>query len=73
MPKLSLCAEDIWAWKKNHCHKLKTEIEECRRQMQDTWLQVSGEDQIHMTELQKRMQRLLSQEDAYWRQRAKAH
>ena len=73
MPKLSSCAEDIWVWKKNHCHKLKTDIEDCRRQMQDIRLRVSGEDQIRMTELRKRMQRLLSQEDAYWRQRAKVH
>jgi len=73
MPKLSLCADDIWAWKKNHCYKLKTDIEECRRQMHDTRLQASGEDQIRITELRKRMQHLLSQDDAYWRQRAKAH
>jgi len=56
MPKLSLCAEDVWERKKNHCHKLKTDIEECRRQMQDTRLQASREDQIHITELRKRMQ-----------------
>jgi len=65
MPKLSSCAEDIWMWKKHHCHKLKTDIEDCCKQMQDTRLQVSDEDQIRMIELRKRMQRLLSQEDAY--------
>jgi hypothetical protein len=35
-------------------------------------LQASGEDQTRMFELRKRMQRLLSQDDAYWRQRAKS-
>jgi len=39
----------------------------------DTRLQASGEDQVRMLELRKRMQRLLSQDDAYWRQRAKTH
>jgi exonuclease III len=72
MPKLSLCAEDISTWKKNHCHKLRTDIEDCRKQMQDTRLQASGENQTRMFELRKRMQRLLSQDDAYWRQRAKS-
>jgi len=41
--------------------------------MQDIRLQASGEDQFRMVELRKRMQRLLSQDDAYWRQRAKTH
>jgi len=41
--------------------------------MQDTRLQASGEDQFRITRLRQRMQRLLSQDDAYWRQRAKAH
>jgi len=33
----------------------------------------SGEDHVRMFELRKCMQRLLSQDDAYWRQRAKTH
>jgi hypothetical protein len=73
MPKLSSCAEDMWVWKKHHCHKLKTDIEECRKQLQETRLGAVGEDQVRMLELRKRMQQLLSQDDAYWRQRAKTH
>jgi len=73
IPKLSSCAAEMTIWKKTHCHKLKSAIEECRRHMQDTRLQAPGEDQGHMLELRKRMQRLLSQDDAYWRQHAKTH
>ena len=73
IPKLSSCAAEMTIWKKTHCHKLKRAIEECRRHMQDTRLQAPGEDQGHMLELRKRMQRLLSQDDAYWRQHAKTH
>ena len=73
IPQLSSCAAEMTVWKKTHCHKLKSAIEECRRHMQDTRVQAPGEDQGHMLELQKRMQRLLSQDDAYWHQRAKTH
>jgi len=73
MSKLSLCAKDISVWKKTHCHNLKRDIENCRKQMQDKRLEAAGEDQTRMFELRKRMQRLLSQDDAYWRQRAKTH
>jgi len=36
IPKLSSCAEDLSVWKKSHCHKLKTDIEDCRKQLQET-------------------------------------
>jgi hypothetical protein len=73
MPKLSLCADDMWEWKRHHCNKIKRDIEDCRKEMQDIRLHVTGEDQNRMLELRKRMQRLLAQDDAYWRQRAKTH
>jgi hypothetical protein len=71
--KLSSCAEDMSVWRKTHCHKLKKDIKECRKQLQETRLASCGEEQIRMFELRKRMQRLLSQDDAYWRQRSKTH
>jgi len=71
--KLSSCAEDMSDWKKTHCHNLKRDIDNCRKEMHDTRLQVIGEDQFRMLELRNHMQRLLSQDDAYWRQRAKTH
>ena len=73
IPKLSSCAEDMSVWRKSHFHKLKTDIEDCPKQLQETQLGSSGEDQVRMFELRKRMQRLLSQDDAYWCQRAKTH
>jgi len=72
-PKLSSCAEDMWVSKKSHCHKLKKDIEACRQQLHDIQIGASGEDQGRILELRNRMQRLLSQDDAYWRQRAKPH
>ena len=60
-------------WKKTDCHKLKKDIEECRKQLQESQLGASGEDQVRMLDIRKRMQRLLSQDEAYWRQRAKTH
>jgi len=73
MPKLSSCAEDMWAWKKSHCHQLRKDIEDCRKQLQETKQSAYDEDQLRMFDLRKRMQRLLSQDDAYLRQHAKTH
>ncbi|XP_039687912.1 uncharacterized protein [Medicago truncatula] len=42
IPKLSSCAEDMSVWKKSHCHKLKTDIEDCRKQLQETRLGSAG-------------------------------
>jgi len=45
----------MWAWKKTHCQELKRDIEDCRKQMQETRLGATGEDQVRMLELRKRM------------------
>ena len=60
IPKLSSCADDMSVWKKSHCHKIKSDIEDCRKQLQSTRLSSSGEDQVRMFEFRKRMHRLLS-------------
>jgi len=73
IPKLFSCAEDMSVWQKSDCHKLRIDIDDCRKQLQEARIGSSGEDQVCMFELRKRMQRLLSQNDAYWRQRAKTH
>jgi len=36
IPKLTSCAEDMSVWKKTHCHKLKSDIEDCPKQLQDS-------------------------------------
>jgi len=56
IPKLSYCAEDMSVWRKSHCHKLKIDIEDCRKRLQETRVRSSGEDQVRMFELRKRMQ-----------------
>jgi len=73
IPKLSSCAEDMSAWSNAHCNKLKIDIEDCLCQMKNIRLNSSGDGQVHMFELRKRMHHLLAQDDAYWRQRAKTH
>jgi hypothetical protein len=73
IPKLSSCAKDMFVWKKSHYHKLKKYIEDCSKQLQETRLVSPGQDQTRIFELRKWMQRLLSQDDAYWWQRANTH
>jgi hypothetical protein len=73
LPKLTLCAADMMAWSREHCNKLKLEIEDCRRQIQNIWLNSKGYNQDQVVCLRKKMSRLLSQDDVYWRQRAKTH
>jgi hypothetical protein len=73
LPRLASCANDIKSWSKNHCRKLKISIEECRREMHNIRLNGAGDNQFHLLEVRKRMNRLLAQDDSYWRQRAKAH
>ena len=73
IPRLNACAEDMTRWSRDHCRKLKTDIEECQRQLHNIRLGTSGEGQVQMVEIRKRMIRLLAQDDAYWLQRAKTH
>ena len=65
IPKLASCAEDVSVWQKSYCNKLKNDIADCCKQLQETRLGSTGEEQVRMFELRKRMQRLLSQDDAY--------
>lgn len=71
--KLSSCAADMVVWSIDHCNKLKSDIEECRQQRQTIRLNSFGPSQEQVVSLRKKTCRLLSQEDAYWRQRAKSH
>jgi len=71
LTKLSSCAEDMAGW--SHCHKLKHDIDVSRHQLNNIDLNSSGEGKSQMIELRRKMNRLLAQDDAYWRQRAKAH
>jgi exonuclease III len=67
MPRLASCSADIKSWGKNHCRKLKIDIEECRREMHNIRLNGAGDSQNQLLEVRKIMNRLLAQDDAYWR------
>lgn len=71
--KLTSCVEDIAGWSGGHCHKLKHDIDDCRRQLNNTHVNFSSEGQSQMIELRRKMNRLLAQDDAYWSQLAKTH
>lgn len=73
IPKLSACAGDMTSWSKDHCSKLKIDIAECRREMDNIKLNISGDRQNQLLEARRKMNRLLAQDDSYWCQRAKAH
>jgi len=73
LPRLSRCTGDMSAWSKQHCNKLKLDIENCRRELILARNNSTGEDQTQMWALWQRMNRLLLQHDVYWRQRAKTH
>lgn len=73
IPKLTACAEDMSLWSRTHCRKLKTDIEECSRQLQLLRDNHVGAAQTQLLDMRKKMQHLLAQDDAYWKQRAKTH
>ncbi|KEH25772.1 endonuclease/exonuclease/phosphatase family protein [Medicago truncatula] len=68
--KLSICAEDISAWSRDHCKNLKKDIEDSQRCLHNVRLNSFGEGQAELVEICRKMSRLLTQDDAYWRQRA---
>jgi hypothetical protein len=54
--KLEVCAEELKHWSKSHCNKLKSDIEDCRRDL----VRFRGSSDINFYEgLQRRMTHLL--------------
>jgi hypothetical protein len=68
--RLGGCAEELKHWSKTHCNQLRSDIEECRRNLARFRGSVDAE---FFESLQRKMTQLLVQEDVYWRQRAKSH
>lgn len=66
LPRQHSCAEEMVVWSRNHCNKLKIEIEECRRNLNLARSSFTGDEQHHLIVLRKRMHRLLARDDAYW-------
>jgi hypothetical protein len=63
----------MFLWSRNHCKKLKADIEDCQRKLNFLRNNNKGSMQAQLLEVRKKMQRLLAQVDAYWKQRAKTH
>ena len=69
--KLDRCAADISAWSRENCNRVKKDIVECRKQLVTLRSTYTGANQDQLVLLRKKMNQLLEQDDAYWRQRAK--
>ena len=70
---LNKCAEDIRSWSREHCNKLKKDSDDCRKKLCLSRINNTGAYQVQLMSLHRQMAKLLMQEDAYWRQRAKTH
>lgn len=71
--KLELCSVDLSIWNQNHFQQLMKEINDCRKQIEVLRVQVDSSNIAWFNNLRNRMNRLLIQEDAFWRQMAKTH
>jgi hypothetical protein len=69
--RLNRCAGDLISWSRTHCNTVRKDIGECKKNLETFRNNHPGENQDQLLELRKKMQRLLIQDDAYWRQRAK--
>lgn len=59
LPRQQRSAEEMVVWSRNHCNKLKIEIEECRRELNLARISRTGDEQKLLSLLHKRMHRLL--------------
>jgi hypothetical protein len=73
LKKLDMCASDLTSWNKNHFQRLRRDIDSCRKKIEYVRSKVTSENVNYFNALRQHMSRLLVQEDAYWRQRAKTH
>ena len=73
LDRLDRCAEDLSSWSKINCNRVKKDIEDCRKQLCHLRSITTGANQDQLVFLRKKMNRLLLQDDVYWRQRAKNH
>jgi len=71
LPRLHMCVEAMSSRK--HCNKRKVDVKDCCRQLDHTRSISTWEDQVQMWVLRKRMNMLMWQYDAYWKQRANTH
>jgi hypothetical protein len=68
--KLSNCANDLVQWSRNN-NKLQHDISQARKQLDLIRTNVTASNLNQYSALRKRLDRLLVQDDLYWKQRAK--
>jgi len=71
--KLDMCAIDLSSWNRTHFQRVRRDIDDCRKKLDVMRCQVDCDIIKSFNSLRNRMNQLLVQEDAFWRQRAKTH
>ncbi|CAJ2636114.1 unnamed protein product [Trifolium pratense] len=69
--KLDACAADLSHWSKDHFHNLRKQIDTYHKKLEQTRGHVDETNINYFNALKKRLNVLLSQEDRFWKQRAK--
>jgi hypothetical protein len=71
MHKLNECAFDLTSWSKENFHNLHKQIDFYHKKLETTRLNVDETNINYFNALKRRLSSLLTQEDRFWRQRAK--
>ena len=66
-----MCSEDLHAWSGEQRESHRRKLLECRRRIQALKLCSDERSSILVTEAREEMCKLLSQQEEYWKQRAK--
>jgi hypothetical protein len=69
--RLHKCASDLTSWSHEHSNTIRKDIVDCKRHLENYCSFHVEVNQNQLLDLRKKMQRLLMQDDAYWRQHAK--
>jgi intein/homing endonuclease len=73
MFKTARCADKLGRWGRRKRMRFKQEVLECKEEMERLRGCLDVSNSGRFKELQEKHARLLIQEEAYWRQRAKTH
>jgi hypothetical protein len=71
--KLKSCSHDMNEWGRKLRSRYRTEIEECRTELERLRCSTGISQHDRYEEVRDRMSNLLAQEEAFWRQRAKVY
>ncbi|MCH81372.1 endonuclease/exonuclease/phosphatase family protein, partial [Trifolium medium] len=72
MSKLGSCALDLTQWSKTNFHNLRKEIDTCHKKLELVRGNIDESNINYFNALKRRLSVLLTQDDRFWRQRAKA-